>query len=162
MTVAPPRQVGAARRRRAARPTPGGALAALVHAAITPVLKAQFDFGPTARFLGEAERAGRKIAYLGEYQLQFQFAGRLRQPLEVVREAGARAWAVAHPDEVLVVNTREAWTLPGPQPLMQQRFRARWIQVWRAGAWRGLPAQNLPLQPLPGQGAPGQLRPQPR
>ena len=137
-------------------------VAALAHAAITPVLKAQFDFGPTARFLGDAERAGRKVAYLGEYQLQFQFAGRLQEPVEVVREAGARAWAVAHPHDVLVVNTREAWTQPGPQPLLQQRFRARWIQVWRAGDWRGLPAQQIPIQPLPVQGAAGQLRAQPR
>ena len=137
-------------------------VAALAHAAITPVLKAQFDFGPTARFLGDAERAGRKVAYLGEYQLQFQFAGRLQEPVEVVREAGARAWAVAHPHDVLVVNTREAWTQPGPQPLLQQRFRARWIQVWRGGDWRGLPAQQIPIQPLPVQGAAGQLRAQPR
>ena len=82
--------------------------------------------------------------------------------VEVVREAGARAWAVAHPHDVLVVNTREAWTQPGPQPLLQQRFRARWIQVWRAGDWRGLPAQQIPIQPLPVQGAAGQLRAQPR
>jgi len=135
---------------------------ALAHAAITPVLKAQFDFTPTAKLLGEAQRSGTKIAFLGEYQLQFQFAGRLQEPVEVVREAGARAWAVAHPHDVLVVNTREAWTQPGPQPLLQQRFRARWIQVWRAGDWRGLPAQQIPIQPLPVQGAPGQLRAQPR
>lgn len=135
---------------------------ALVHAAITPVLKAQFDFTPTAKLLGQAQRAGNKIAFLGEYQLQFQFAGRLQEPVEVLGEAGARAWALAHPRELLVVNTREAWTHPGPQPVLQQRFRTRWIQVWRAGDWRGLPAQQIPIQPLPVQGTPGQLRAQPR
>jgi len=129
----------------------------LLHAALTPLLRAQFDFTPTATLLGEAQRAGRRIAFLGEYQLQFHFAGRLRQPIEVVDEAAARAWAQAHPGELIVVNTLEAWRAPGPQPVFQQRFRTRWIQVWHAGEWRGLPAQQLPLQ-----AASGQLRSQPR
>lgn len=137
----------------------GGLLLALVlvHAALTPLLKAQFDFTPTATLLGEAQRAGKRIAFLGEYQLQFHFAGRLREPLEVVDEAGARAWAERHPDQLIVVNTREAWQVPGPQPVTQQRFRRRWIQVWQAGEWRALPAQQLPLQ-----ASAGQLRTQPR
>ena len=89
--------------------------------------------------------------------MQFHFAGRLRDPLEVVDEAGARAWAGQHPTQWIVVNTREAWRMSGPQPITQQRWRTRWIQVWRAGDWRGLPAQQLPLQ----AGA-GELRYQPR
>ncbi len=135
---------------------------ALVHAALTPLLRAQFDFTPTAKLLGEAQRAGVKVGFLGEYQLQFQFTGRLQEPIEVLGEAGARAWAIAHPGDLLVVNTLDAWIHTGPQPLLQQRFRTRWIQVWRAGEWRGLPAQQIPVQPLPMQGAAGQLRPQPR
>jgi hypothetical protein len=137
----------------------GGVLlaTALLHAGATPLVREQFDFTPTARLLGEAQRAGKRIAFLGEYQLQFHFAGRLREPLEVVDEAGARAWAERHPDQLIVVNTREAWQVPGPQPVTQQRFRRRWIQVWRAGEWRALPAQQLPLQ-----ASAGQLRTQPR
>lgn len=130
---------------------------ALLHAAATPLLKAQFDFTPTARLLGEAERAGTRIAFLGEYQLQFHFAGRLHAPLAVLDEADARRWAEAHPRDLIVVNTREAWTLAGPRPVHQQRWRTRWVQVWRAGEWRALPAQQLPLQPTAGQ-----LRYQPR
>lgn len=137
----------------------GGVLLAMVvlHAGITPLLRTQFDFTPTAKLLGDAQRAGTKIAFLGEYQLQFHFAGRLHAPLQVVDEAGARAWAGQHPTQWIVVNTREAWRMSGPQPITQQRWRTRWIQVWRAGDWRGLPAQQLPLQ----AGA-GELRYQPR
>ena len=137
----------------------GGVLLAFVvlHAAMTPLLKAQFDFTPTAEVLGKAQRAGTRIAFLGEYQLQFHFAGRLRTPIEVVDEAGARAWAARHPRDLIVVNTLDDWRVTGPQPVAQQRFRTRWIQVWRAGEWRGLPAQQLPLQP-----ATGQLRTEPR
>jgi 4-amino-4-deoxy-L-arabinose transferase-like glycosyltransferase len=131
--------------------------AALGHAAATPLIRAQFDFTPTARLLGEAQRAGMQVAFLGEYQLQFHFAGRLHDSLAVLDEAAARRWAEANPRELIVVNTLDAWSQPGPQPVAQQRFRKRWIQVWRAGEWRALPAQQLPLQP----GA-GQLRYQPR
>lgn len=128
-----------------------------LHAAITPLLMAQFDFTPTAKVISDAQRAGTRVAFLGEYQLQFHFAGRLHEPLLVLNEVDAREWASRHPTQLLVVNTREAWAVPGPQPVTQQRFRTRWIQVWRAGQWRVLPAQQLPLQ----AGA-GELRSQPR
>ncbi len=131
--------------------------AALLHAGFTPLLRAQFDFTPTAHLLGQAQRAGHRIAFLGEYQLQFHFAGRLREPLEILDEAGARDWAQRNPGHWIVVNTRDDWRAAGPQPIAQQRFRNRWIQVWRAGDWRALPAQQLPLQ-----AAPGELRRDPR
>lgn len=136
----------------------GGVLTAtaLLHAGATPLIREQFDFSPTARLLGEAQRTGTRIAFLGEYQLQFHFAGRLHAPLEVVDEAEARTWAGRHPHDLIVVNTREQWTHPGAQPVAQQRFRTRWIQVWRGGDWRALPAQQIPLA------TPGQLRYQPR
>ncbi len=136
-----------------------GVLLALVllHAGVTPLLKAQFDFTPTAKLLGAAQRDGTQLAFLGEYQLQFHFAGRLHEPVEVVDEAAARGWAERHPRGLIVVNTRDAWQHPGAQPVTQQRWRTRWIQVWRAGDWRALPAQQLPLQ-----ASPGQLHTQPR
>ena len=126
----------------------GGVLlaTALLHAALTPLIKAQYDMTATAHALGQAQRAGTRIAFLGEYQLQFHFAGRLRAPIEVVDEAGARAWATQHPRDLIVVNAREDWRAPGPHPVIQQRFRSRWVQVWRASDWRALPAQQLPLQ----------------
>ena len=137
----------------------GGLLLAMVlaYAGSVPLLRAQFDFTPTAKLLGDAQRAGSRLAFLGEYQLQFHFAGRLHDPVEVVDEAGARAWAERHPRDLIVVNTLAAWRHPGAQPVAQQRWRMRWVQVWRAGDWRALPAQQLPLQ----AGA-GEARHQPR
>ena len=152
--------VGVAMLRRRSLPMlAGGVLVAtaLLHGGATPLIREQFDFTPTARLLGEAQQAGTRVAFLGEYQLQFHFAGRLHDPLEVVDEAAARTWAEQHPRDLIVVNTREAWAHPGAQPVAQQRFRTRWIQAWRAGDWRGLPAQQIPLD-----AASGELRYQPR
>ena len=130
---------------------------AAVYAAITPALRTRFDLSPTANVIGNAQREGHQVAYLGIYQLQFHFAGRLHEPLQVFDEGAAREWAARHPAQLLVVNTRDPWTTPGAQPVIQQQFRSRWIQVWRAGQWRALPAQQLPLQ----AGA-GELYRQPR
>ena len=129
----------------------------VLHAAVTPLLKTQFDFTRTAGFISDAQRDGVQVAFVGEYQLQFHFAGRLHAPLLVLDEADARTWASKNPDQLLVVNTLQEWTAPGPQPVTEQRFRARWIQVWRAGQWRALPAQQLPLRP-----GEGELRSSPR
>ncbi|MEO6227670.1 MAG: hypothetical protein ABIO61_07455, partial [Thermomonas sp.] len=130
---------------------------AVLHAAATPLLKTQFDFTPTAKVISAAQRAGSQVAFIGEYQLQFHFAGRLHDPMLVLDEADARGWASKNPGQLLVVNALDAWTLAGPQPVIQQRFRTRWIQVWPAGQWRALPAQQIPLRP--GEGV---LRSSPR
>lgn len=130
---------------------------ATLYASVTPLTRARFELSPTAKVIGDAQRDGHQAAYLGIYQLQFHFAGRLQAPLHVFDEGAARAWAERHPAQLLVVNTLDPWTAPGPQPLIQQPFRFRWIQVWQAGQWRALPAQQLPLQ----AGA-GELNSQPR
>ena len=73
------------------------------------------------------------------------------------QQAAARTWAERNPDALIVVNTLHDWRHPGAQPVTQQRWRTRWVQVWRAGDWRALPAQQLPLQARAGE-----LRYQPR
>ena len=137
----------------------GGVLLAIAsfHAAATPLLRGHFDLVPTARLLGDAQRQGEPLAFVGEYQLQFHFAGRLREPIEVLEPANARAWAEAHPRGLIVVTTRMASDVAGHAPVLQQRFRQRWVQVWRADDWRRLPDPQLPLQ-----SAAGYRRAQPR
>lgn len=130
---------------------------ATLYSSVTPFTRAQFDLSPTAKVIGDAQRDGHQVAYLGIYQLQFHFAGRLHAPLQVFDESAARAWAARNPEQLLVVNTRDPWTAAGAQPVIQQRFRMRWIQVWQARQWRLLPAQQLPLQ-----AGPGELDSQPR
>jgi hypothetical protein len=85
----------------------------LLHAGATPLIRDQFDFTPTAQLLGEAQRRGTPVAFLGEYQLQFHFAGRLQVPVAALDEAGARTWASAHPQALIVVNWRDEWREPG-------------------------------------------------
>lgn len=56
--------------------------------------------------LAEAERLGRPVAYVGHYQGEFQFAGRLREPIQPLTPARAQAWALAHPDGLLFAREK--------------------------------------------------------
>lgn len=125
----------------------GGLLLAVatLHAAATPLLRTQYDLTPTARILAEAARAQRPLAYVGVYQLQFHFAGRLHTPVAALDEADARAWARRHPHGLVVVE--DATPAQTPAPLFQQPWRQRWVQVWPADVWLRLPAQQRPLPP---------------
>ncbi|MFN3311124.1 MAG: ArnT family glycosyltransferase [Thermomonas sp.] len=128
---------------------------AAIHAAATPLLRAQYDLGPTARVLADAAAQGRPLGYVGVYQLQFHFAGRLRTPVAALDEADARQWARRNPQGLLVVEDERP--AQSPAPLFQQPWRQRWVQVWPAAAWLRLPAQQRPLPP-----SAHQLRYQPR
>lgn len=125
----------------------GGLLLAVatLHAAATPLLRTQYDLTPTARILAEAARAQRPLAYVGVYQLQFHFAGRLHTPVAALDEADARIWARRHPHGLVVVE--DATPAQAPAPLFQQPWRQRWVQVWPADVWLRLPAQQRPLPP---------------
>ena len=120
---------------------------ATVHAAATPLIRQQYDLTPTAKRLAQAAQAGKPLAFLGVYQLQFHFAGRLHRPVAALDEADARVWARTHPDGLLVVEAPTPARAGAPQPLFQQPWRMRWLQVWPAATWLRLPEQQRPLPP---------------
>jgi 4-amino-4-deoxy-L-arabinose transferase-like glycosyltransferase len=119
---------------------------AVVHAAATPLLRTQYDLTPTAHVLASAAKRGQPLGYLGAYQLQFHFAGRLQTPVAALDEADARQWARQHPHGLLVVEANRPAS-QAPAPVFQQPWRLRWLQVWQADVWLTLPEQQRPLPP---------------
>ncbi len=93
-----------------------------------------FDLHPTAQRLALAQQAGQPVAHSGKYHGQFQFLGRLERPLEVVNgREPLLEWAAAHPDGWVVLTSRAALVhAGGAHPELVQKFRGRWISVWRA------------------------------
>ena len=85
------------------------------------------DVRPVAQVLARAEQAGRPIAHLGDYQGEYQFAGRLRRPLTVVDKAYLASWARQYPNGLVV-------TAPGGAP---PRLRSGARPVFRAELARG-------------------------
>jgi 4-amino-4-deoxy-L-arabinose transferase-like glycosyltransferase len=95
-----------------------------------------YEVGDVAQFLGDAGRNGRPLAYVGHYDGQYDFAGRLPQPLAVLGPDQVAAWSDTHPDGLLVTDSTE-WqppTVPGERPAYRSAGRDREVVVWAVNA----------------------------
>ena len=100
------------------------------HVALRPHLGAAFDLEPLARHIAGAQNQGSLVANVHRYHGQYQFLGRLGEPLAVTWQHEARQWAEAHPDAKMIVSHR---ALPDDSvPEFAQRFRGRIVAVWDA------------------------------
>jgi 4-amino-4-deoxy-L-arabinose transferase-like glycosyltransferase len=99
-----------------------------------------YDITPVARQLAQAQQQGRRIAHFAKYHGQFQFAGRLTQPLEVIATAPELlAWAQRNPDGAVIVYAREPLThAEGRPPQFRQKFKGRNVYVWRGADLAGV------------------------
>jgi 4-amino-4-deoxy-L-arabinose transferase-like glycosyltransferase len=107
----------------------------LGHAAFSASLWPYFDLTPVAQLIHQAQAENRTVATLDKYEDEYHFLGRLREPLLQLQDAQAPAWAVAHPDDVLVTRPSRHAARPNAQPIFSAEFRERIVQVWRAGDW---------------------------
>jgi 4-amino-4-deoxy-L-arabinose transferase-like glycosyltransferase len=91
-----------------------------------------YDVEPAARVLGRLQEEGHPIANAALYHSQFQFLGRLEQPVEGIKPTDVEAWSAAHPDG-MVVTYHKHWPLRvGAKPLFTQRYRGRRLAIWTA------------------------------
>lgn len=102
-------------------------------------LNPNYELSGAARVIETAQRQGQPVAHVGAYAGQFQFAGRLAQPLEVLEPEGVAAWLAAHPDGLLVTYTG-SWqphAPPGAAPLYEQPYGDTSLRLWQAAALQG-------------------------
>jgi hypothetical protein len=96
-----------------------------------------YDVRPVARHLARAQEAGRPIAHFGKYHGQFQFVGRLTQPLRtLMSREETLAWAAANPDGAVIVYSYRQLASRSAQPEFRQGFKGREVYVWRAAYLR--------------------------
>jgi len=108
----------------------------------------KYDLDPSAHLLGAADAAQRPIAYLGNYDGQFHFAGRLQRP--IVELFGAKAiqdFAQAHPNGLIVDHPEKLEPADLRYPLLVQPFRSSWMVVWPATTLADLRAGHVPDEP---------------
>ncbi len=105
------------------------ALAVVLEGAAHSTLES-FDLRETARHLGRAQRSGSPIAHLGNYEAQFQFLGRLREPLEEIQRDQLARWAREHPDGRLVIYAQSWDPSAPPGPEWVRRYRGQMVTVW--------------------------------
>jgi 4-amino-4-deoxy-L-arabinose transferase-like glycosyltransferase len=92
-----------------------------------------------AQHLAQPQQQGRPVAHVGSYDGQYQFAGRLPRPLDVIEPAQVADWAAANPAGVLV-SSAGVWqprTVPGAAPMLRTIVRDDQIVVWDAAALAG-------------------------
>ncbi|MFQ5937511.1 MAG: ArnT family glycosyltransferase, partial [Acidiferrobacterales bacterium] len=113
-----------------------GGVALLVMALVA--IGSQFDklYGTqgVASYLARAQQQQREIAHVGPYDGQFQFAGRLAAPLEVIGASDANQWSAEHPGGLVVTYT-EGWQPPAAarsKPAFEAPYRDQRVRVWDA------------------------------
>jgi 4-amino-4-deoxy-L-arabinose transferase-like glycosyltransferase len=99
-----------------------------------------YDLHPVSRHLAVMQQAGHQIAHADKYHGQFQFIGRLGQPLTALPQREAMLdWARRHPDGRVVLYSYAPLThARGASAEFVQRFRGRYVNVWRAADLDGV------------------------
>ncbi|WP_103102979.1 glycosyltransferase family 39 protein [Pseudomonas sp. LFM046] len=102
----------------------GSLLAALLQLSLSAAFRADFDIAPLADAIRQEQAAGRVVANSGFYHDQFQFAGRLRQPLaEFTDEARLVEWLKANPGASTVLYWKDANALAAEPAIPRQGYR---------------------------------------
>jgi len=110
---------------------------AVVGAGVIPAFVPYGDPRPAARHLAALQEAKLPLAHLGKYHAQYNFAGRLRAPIEILDPSEVRAWVAAHPagQVIAIERMRHPADAKGDTaPEYQAPFRGAWVQVWRGTA----------------------------
>ncbi|MCW8808712.1 MAG: glycosyl transferase, partial [Rhodanobacter sp.] len=114
----------------------------------TLTLWPRYDLRPTSALLHAAEQANRSIGYLGNYEGQFHFQGRLLRPIEeVFGDQALQAFAHSHPDGVLLATPEKLDANDLRYALLVQPFRGAWLVVWPAATLADLRSGHAPPEP---------------
>ncbi len=103
---------------------------------------AAFDVTAAAHFLADLERKDIPVAHLGKYHGQFEFLGRLKRPLQIVKPEELAGWAQAHQGGTVILYDDSPVLPTGPQPWFAQPYRTGWLAIWPVGALCRYPACN--------------------
>ena len=107
-----------------------------------------FDLRPAAQLLGAADGEGRALGYVGNYEGQFHFEGRITRPIERLSEGESiQAFARAHPDGLIVTRPEKLDAADLRYPLLVQPFRSSWVVVWPAASLAAHRAGRTPPEP---------------
>ncbi|HEX7813985.1 ArnT family glycosyltransferase [Dyella sp.] len=114
----------------------------------TLTLWPKYDLNPTARLLAAADADHRDVAYLGNYEGQFNFAARLTRPIHELRDdQDVQAFAAAHPNGLILTPANHLDADALRYPIMAQPFRSSWLIAWPATSLALLRAGQVPPEP---------------
>ena len=112
---------------------PSAAMMAVLGLGYVPVAGDRLSVEPMSAAVARAVADDRPIAYLGKYQGQFNYVGRL--PLVHIEELNAEevtAWLQANPDGLLITRGKRADVLDDLHPEARQVYRTGVLLAYRA------------------------------
>lgn len=89
--------------------------------------RSTYDVTPIAHYLNRLESEGHPLAHAGRYHGEYQFAGRLKRPLEVVEPGDADGWLARHPGGYVVVYSNRL--VPRSDDELRHAFRGGTVAV---------------------------------
>ena len=97
---------------------------------VMSTIRPDYDLRPMAAFVAEQQAQGRPVGYVGVYQGELHFAGRLKQRIEPVTVEDALAWSAAHPHALLMMRSKRVNLLPQAHVEARTRFKqAEWLAI---------------------------------
>jgi hypothetical protein len=110
-------------------------LAALAALHLGPIRASRdaFDLAPMARRIAALQESGHPVAHYGRYQGEYQFLGRLRQPIAQLDDTPAlRAWIATHPDGYVVSRFSAQLRSAAADAQYMQRYQDDEVGLWSA------------------------------
>jgi hypothetical protein len=106
-------------------------LVSVVHAGIGRAAAPAYSTVAAGTTLARLHAEGRAVAHVGKYHGQYQYSGRLSQPLEVIAAASVDGWLSGHPGgRVLMYYQDPPQPLPGQQFELVQPYRGGYLAIW--------------------------------
>ena len=108
----------------------------MLHMAAQPAFSLAYDLEPAAKRVKAFQDENRPVAYVGKYHGEFQFLGRLTQPLismQTINEG--KAWAQANPTGIVIATMRKGDIPSEPAPLSVQPYRGKYLVMWDAAGF---------------------------
>ena len=116
------------------------ALVCTLHLSVFRSLAPSYDVKPMALRIASFQRAGEAVAHFGTYSGQYQFAGRLEKPLELLPTAVVlSSWGRKHPNGFILINADTDWNIPESGAFFVHDYRGKRATLWRSKDLAAIP-----------------------
>jgi 4-amino-4-deoxy-L-arabinose transferase-like glycosyltransferase len=100
-----------------------------------------YDVTKPSRLIAALQVANIPVAHLGNYDGQYQFPGRLKEPLSILTPDQTSTWAGEHPCGYIVTYPESRAEVRGGEGTYLYPYRGRWLAIVRADqGWPGAAA----------------------
>ncbi|HRQ63520.1 MAG TPA: glycosyltransferase family 39 protein [Xanthomonadaceae bacterium] len=96
----------------------------LLIALVSGMARPAYDLHAIARLAAAQQREGRALAWVGHYEGQLNFLGRMRAPPEAVEPQHLPEWIARHPDGVIIIRDKRLGDLASLSILFEQPYRS--------------------------------------